>query len=227
MISVEHRWSGQVLEPVDSLAFIGRNPLDHENVYVVTGDSGNGLTHGTIAGMLLADLITGRPNRWASLYDPKRCSLRAATKFARANLDVAAQYAALATAGEVDGMAEIAPGEGAVVRHELAKHAVFRDHDGALYAHSGCVVAWNARESSWDCPCHGSRFDRHDGYVLNGPAARGLAAVDEADAAPLSPSRRDRGASPARHHRLDVESPVLRAWPRFAFDAEDSADYSR
>ena len=69
-----YHWSGQVLEPVDCLAFIGRNPMDHDNVYVVTGDSGQGMTHGTLAGMILTDLISGRTNRWTSLYDPARKS---------------------------------------------------------------------------------------------------------------------------------------------------------
>ena len=70
--AVEHRWSGQVMEPVDGLAFIGRNPLDADNVFIATGDSGMGMTHGTIAGMLLTDLIRGVGNPWAPLYDPKR-----------------------------------------------------------------------------------------------------------------------------------------------------------
>src|SRR5207244_3848090 len=90
---VAFRWSGQVMEPMDGLAFIGRNPHDDPNVYIATGDSGNGMTHGTIAGMLLTDLIMGRENRWATLYDPSRISLRAAKDFAEENLNVAAQYA--------------------------------------------------------------------------------------------------------------------------------------
>ena len=89
----EFRWSGQVMEPVDGLAFIGRNPLDRDNVYIATGDSGNGMTHGTIAGMLLTDLIIGRENPWASLYDPSRKTLGAIKEFAKENLNVAAQYA--------------------------------------------------------------------------------------------------------------------------------------
>jgi len=93
----ELRWSGQVMEPIDSLALIGRNPLDSDNVYVATGDSGNGMTHGTIAGMLLTDLIAGRSNPWAALYDPSRKSLGAIKEFARENLNVAAQYADLVT----------------------------------------------------------------------------------------------------------------------------------
>jgi glycine/D-amino acid oxidase-like deaminating enzyme len=102
--SVETRWSGQVMEPVDGMGFIGRNPLDSDNVYIATGDSGNGMTHGTIAGILLTDLIMGRDNKWATLYDPSRIPVKAAGEFAKENLNVAAQYTDLVTGGEVASM---------------------------------------------------------------------------------------------------------------------------
>ena len=175
---VEFHWSGQVMEPIDSLAFIGRNPGD-KNIYVVTGDSGNGMTHGTIAGILLTDLIMGRGNAWETLYDPSRISLRAAPEFAKENLNVAAQYGDYATAGDVDRVRELAPGTGAVIRHGLKKLAAYRDTHGTLHQcsavcpHLGCIVHWNHTEKTWDCPCHGSRFDPF-GKVLNGPANTGL-----------------------------------------------------
>ena len=115
---VAFRWSGQVMEPVDGLAFIGRNPGD-KNIFVVTGDSGNGLTHGTIAGILLADLIAGRANEWESLYDPSRVSLKAAPGLAKENLNVVAQYGDYATAGDVEDVRAIAPGTGALIRDGL------------------------------------------------------------------------------------------------------------
>jgi glycine/D-amino acid oxidase-like deaminating enzyme/nitrite reductase/ring-hydroxylating ferredoxin subunit len=178
------RWSGQVMEPVDGLAFIGRNPGE-DNVYIATGDSGNGMTHGTIAGMLLADLILGRDNAWATLYDPSRKTLRAASEFARENLNVAAQFADYVTPGEAASVDDIARGEGAIVRRGLKQIAAYRDDSGAVHEHSavcthlGCIVAWNAAETSWDCPCHGSRFHPLDGRVLNGPANTPLATVDD------------------------------------------------
>ncbi len=181
---IEFRWSGQVMEPVDGLAFIGRNPLDADNVFIATGDSGNGMTHGTIAGILLTDLILGRHNEWATLYDPSRKTLRAAVKFAQENLNVAAQYTDWLTGGETDSVEGIAPGTGAIIRRGLAKLAVYRDEGGALHersavcTHLGCIVDWNATEKSWDCPCHGSRFDTK-GRVLNGPAISELAPAEE------------------------------------------------
>jgi len=171
----EFRWSGQVMNSIDGLAFIGRNPGDEPNVYIATGDSGMGLTHGTIAGMLIKDLILGHNNPWTRLYDPSRKSLRSALTFAEENLNVAAQYAAWVTPGEVSAPEEIKPGTGAILRRGLSKIAAFRDDSGKLHErsavcpHLGCIVSWNPTERSWDCPCHGSRFEPN-GKVLNGPA---------------------------------------------------------
>jgi glycine/D-amino acid oxidase-like deaminating enzyme/nitrite reductase/ring-hydroxylating ferredoxin subunit len=182
---IEFRWSGQVMEPVDGLAFIGRNPLDSDNVFIVTGDSGQGMTHGTLAGRLLTDLIAGRENEWAKIYDPSRLPLKAGVEYAKENLNVAAQYTDYLTGGEVSSVEEIAAGEGAILRRGLGKVAVYRDEQGGLYEHSavcthlGCIVAWNGKEKTWDCPCHGSRFAAADGHVVNGPAINGLASADE------------------------------------------------
>ena len=177
------------METIDYLGFIGRNPGDDDNVYVVTGDSGMGLTHGTIAGMLITDLIKREPNRWAGLYDPSRKPVRAAREYARENLNVARQYADYLTGGDVRSADEIAPGSGAVMRRGLRKLAVYRDEQGALHErsavcpHLGCIVQFDDVEKTWDCPCHGSRFDRY-GRVIVGPANRDLAPSAHAERAP-------------------------------------------
>lgn len=182
--AVEFRWSGQVMEPADYLAFIGRNPLDSDNVFIATGDSGQGMTHGTIAGMLLSDLIQGRKNRWENLYSPSRVTLRAMKEYAGENINVAGQFADYITAGDIDSVDELKPGQGAIMREGLSKVAVYRDDSGrvhkrsAVCPHMGCVVAWNSCEKTWDCPCHGSRFTA-EGRVYNGPANSDLSAVDE------------------------------------------------
>jgi Rieske Fe-S protein len=182
MEEVEFVWGGQVMETIDGLAFIGRNPLDCENVFVATGDSGMGMTHGTIAGILLTDLITGRTNPWADLYDPSRKTLKAAGVYAKEALNMAGQYADWVTGGDVSSADEIAFGSGALLRRGLAKVAVYRDNNGRVHEmnatcpHLGCIVHWNQAEKSWDCPCHGSRFTAK-GDVINGPANTGLAPV--------------------------------------------------
>ena len=180
---IEYTWGGQCMETMDGLAFIGRNPLDKENVYIVTGDSGMGITHGTIAGMLLCDLILNRENPWAELYDPSRKTVAAAGPFLKENLNVAGQYLDWVTPGEVSSVDEIEPGHGAVVRRGMTKIAACRDDSGkltevsAVCPHLGCIVHWNNAERSWDCPCHGSRFHA-DGEVVNGPANVILAPVE-------------------------------------------------
>jgi glycine/D-amino acid oxidase-like deaminating enzyme/nitrite reductase/ring-hydroxylating ferredoxin subunit len=176
---VAYRWSGQIVEPVDSLGFIGRNPGVIPNIYVATGDSGNGLTHGTIAGILLTDLIAGRDNPWSKLYDPSRRSVRTAAGFVRDNLNVAAHYTRWVTPGEVRTPLSIPPGQGAVIRRGIHKIACYRDDNGVLHEvsavcpHLFCLVDWNSTERTWDCPCHGSRFDPY-GAVINGPAVDNL-----------------------------------------------------
>jgi glycine/D-amino acid oxidase-like deaminating enzyme/nitrite reductase/ring-hydroxylating ferredoxin subunit len=180
---VVFQWSGQVMEPVDGLAFIGRNPLDADNVFIATGDSGMGMTHGTIAGMLLTDLIAGRKNAWARLYDPSRKTVRAAMEFAKETMNMASQYTDWVTGGDVSSPEEIAPGTGAVLRRGVKKVAVYRDEHGSLHelsaicTHLGCIVSWNSSEHTWDCPCHGSRFDEN-GRVISGPAIRDLDRVE-------------------------------------------------
>jgi glycine/D-amino acid oxidase-like deaminating enzyme/nitrite reductase/ring-hydroxylating ferredoxin subunit len=176
---VEFRWSGQVMETVDGLAFIGRNPLDADNMYVATGDSGMGMTHGTIAGMLLTDLILRRQNPWTDLYDPSRKRSGSAMEWVKENLNVALQYTSWLTKGDVESIDQITPNNGAVVVEDGRKIAVFRDETGTLHrrsavcTHLGCIVSWNPSASTWDCPCHGSRFDKF-GAVTNGPAPKDL-----------------------------------------------------
>jgi len=169
---IADRWSGQVFEPADGVAFIGR---DADHLYLSTGDSGMGMTHGTIAGILLTDLIQGRENPWSKLYDPGRVSLRAAGEMAKENLNFASKYGQYLTGGDVRSVEEIPPGGGALLRHGAKKLAAYRDEQGELHVrsavctHLGCIVAWNTAEKTWDCPCHGSRFDPY-GRVLDGPA---------------------------------------------------------
>lgn len=173
--NVDFRWSGQIMEPVDYMAFIGKNPGTDQHIFIATGDSGNGITHGTVAGILLTDLILGRTNPWSKLYDPSRVTLRATPHFLKENLNVAGQYTDWATGGDVASYEQIAPGAGAVIRRGMKKIAVYRDDQGSIHelsavcTHLYCIVAWNSVERTWDCPCHGSRFDPY-GRVVNGPA---------------------------------------------------------
>jgi glycine/D-amino acid oxidase-like deaminating enzyme/nitrite reductase/ring-hydroxylating ferredoxin subunit len=178
------RWSGQIMEPVDGLAYIGHNPGDEENVYIITGDSGHGLTHGTLGAMLLRDLILGRNNPWAELYNPSRLHFRSLGTYVREATQSTVPYGDWLSDGDVDSASQVEAGEGAVLREGLRKVAVYKDEMNrvhcfsAVCTHLGGIVRWNSAEKTWDCPCHGSRFDRF-GQVINGPAVKELAPVSD------------------------------------------------
>jgi glycine/D-amino acid oxidase-like deaminating enzyme/nitrite reductase/ring-hydroxylating ferredoxin subunit len=182
---ITDRWSGQVMEPVDGVAYIGRNPGD-KNVYVVTGDSGNGMTHGTIAGILITDLIAGRENPWAKLYEPTRKTLKpiVIADYIAENANVMAQLRDYVTPGSEPSADKIKTGEGAILREGAAKIAAYRDESGTLHKfsavcpHLKCIVRWDGCEKTWDCPCHGSRFDAL-GHVINGPAIVNLEPIEQ------------------------------------------------
>ena len=174
-----HRWSGQVLNPIDFTSFTGRNP-GSSRVYVHTGDSGQGITHGVVGSLLLTGLIVDGRHPWTDIYDPARKPISAAGAFISENLTAVKNFAEYVAPGELKSVEELKPGCGAIVRDGLKKVAAYRDKSGSLHLHSaacthlGCHVHWNSLEVCWDCPCHGSHF-AVDGTALNGPAIAPLA----------------------------------------------------
>lgn len=179
---ITHRWSGQVLEPTDFTGFIGRSP-DEEHVFVVSGDSGQGITNGLVAGLLISDLITEGTSPWTEVYAPDRKIHKNIGEYISENITPLKNMAEYLTADAVQSVQGLHPGEGRLVRSGLKKVAACRDRDGALHLHSascthmGCVVHWNSLEQCWDCPCHGSQF-APDGTCLNGPAVSPLSQVE-------------------------------------------------
>jgi glycine/D-amino acid oxidase-like deaminating enzyme/nitrite reductase/ring-hydroxylating ferredoxin subunit len=177
-----YRWSGQVMEPVDHLGFIGKNPGD-ENIYIITGDSGNGMTHTTIGGLLITDLITGKENPWATIYSPRRIPLKTPGAFLKEAVNMAKQYGDWFAAGDIERAEQLTNGEGAIMGKGLKKLALYRDEKSELHVfsavcpHLQCIVQWNADEKTFDCPCHGSRFTS-TGEVINGPAVSGLKKIE-------------------------------------------------
>ena len=184
------RWSTQDNHAVDRVPYIGRVG-DDGDLYVATGFAGWGMTNGTVAGLMISDALRGTSNRWAALYDPDRLHLAASAKaFVTENTSVAAgELRAALDRDEVESLDAIAPGQAAIVSGAEGDRAVYRDSSGGLHAvsaactHMGCTVSWNEAESSWDCPCHGSRF-APDGRVLHGPALSPLDVVEIPDTDP-------------------------------------------
>jgi glycine/D-amino acid oxidase-like deaminating enzyme/nitrite reductase/ring-hydroxylating ferredoxin subunit len=181
-IELTHRWSGQVIETPDGLPYIGRM-ADHQ--YAATGFSGNGMTLGTLAGIMMSDAIVGRSNPWAELFDPGRAAVRRGLwEYLKENADYPYYMMRDRFAGaEGKSLRSVKPGHGKVIEHDGQKVAVYRGPDGvptmvsATCTHMGCLVRWNDAERTWDCPCHGSRF-APQGSVISGPAERPLPEID-------------------------------------------------
>jgi glycine/D-amino acid oxidase-like deaminating enzyme/nitrite reductase/ring-hydroxylating ferredoxin subunit len=182
---VEYRWSGQVLEPIDFMPFSGRNP-GNTNIYIHTGDSGQGITNGVAGSLTILPLIIGEDSRYSWLFDPGRKPLTSTAsigEFVRGQAGAAKNLAEHLGPGELGSLDELKRGEGGIIRRGLAKVAAYRDQSGAVIersascTHLGCIVHWNGFERCWDCPCHGSQF-APDGAVLNGPAVKPLAEVE-------------------------------------------------
>jgi glycine/D-amino acid oxidase-like deaminating enzyme/Rieske Fe-S protein len=179
---IDYRWSGQILEPVDGLPYIGLNAASR-HVYVSSGYSGNGMTWGIVAARVVSDLVIGRQNPYAELYKATRITPLASVRdFVTENLDFPTHFIRdRLTNADVDGSAitDVPLGSGRILAIDGRKYAVFRDEYGDIHSlspvcpHMRCDVEWNEAERSWDCPCHGSRFDA-TGHVLNGPAVTPL-----------------------------------------------------
>ncbi|HMT28810.1 MAG TPA: FAD-dependent oxidoreductase, partial [Bacteroidia bacterium] len=178
---ISFKWSGQVMEPIDSLAYIGKNPGD-ENIYIITGDSGNGMTHGTLGGLIITDLITDKKNPWVDIYSPSRISLKTTSDYLQEVGNMVAQYGDWFGKGDIKNTDELKAGEGAIMAEGFRKLAVYRDEDNVLHIcsavcpHLGAILQWNADEKTFDCPMHGSRFT-NKGVVINGPAISDLKVV--------------------------------------------------
>jgi glycine/D-amino acid oxidase-like deaminating enzyme/nitrite reductase/ring-hydroxylating ferredoxin subunit len=175
--SIEYHWSAELLDPADGLPYIGKI----SNVYVATGLSGEGLTFGTLAGQLISDDILGRENSCAKILNPNRVKpVASAASFLSENVDTALHWIGdRLSPSENAALVQLQPEHGVVIQYEHQKVAAYRDGKGevhlmsAVCPHMGCIVDWNTAEQSWDCPCHGGRFDCK-GALLNGPPMHDL-----------------------------------------------------
>lgn len=177
---ITDRWSAQYYEPADGLPYVGKSPLS--NVYVATGFSGDGLVYGVVAAIILNSQINGVEHEWLEAYNARRFTpLESAGKFIKHNVEVGKHLlSGLLKSGDTK---KLKPGEGKVINYNGNKYAVSKDFYGKVTAlsafctHMGCVIEWNKDEKSWDCPCHGSRFEP-TGKLIEGPATTDLEGKD-------------------------------------------------
>jgi nitrite reductase/ring-hydroxylating ferredoxin subunit len=176
---IVYRWSGEVLVPIDNIAYIGRNRFDKNNVYIITGDSGIGMTYCTIGGILITDLINGIKNKWEDIYKPSRFTFKASKPFFKMLKGDLVSVLKKWFYTDCVELSSIKENEAKIVKLDGKKCGAYRDESGKLFlvsaecTHLKCMVAWNSDEKSWDCPCHGSRFT-FSGKVINGPANKDL-----------------------------------------------------
>jgi glycine/D-amino acid oxidase-like deaminating enzyme/nitrite reductase/ring-hydroxylating ferredoxin subunit len=184
VVAVEHRWSAQDYVPLDNVPYIGRCPRT-EHVFVASGFKKWGMTGGTVAAMLNADLITGGDNPWLDVFDATRVAVgEQAAKFVKENVSVGMHFLKdrIERLRAAD-VSELQPGEGGLVDVDRRAVGAYRDPSGRVHAvsitctHMACTLKWNPAETSWDCPCHGSRFT-HTGAVIEGPATQPLAQIE-------------------------------------------------
>ena len=182
--SIEYRWSAQDYMPVDDVPYIGQLTPNSDRIHVATGFKKWGMTTGMVAGMILSDTILGQENPWKPVFDSTRLDVkRSAKTLVTENANVAKRLVGdrLALLNAPD-FRDLPRGEGRVVEMNGDKVAVHKDDDGIVHAvspfctHMGCTVTWNTAERTWDCPCHGSRFD-HDGHAIQGPTVKDLEKV--------------------------------------------------
>jgi nitrite reductase/ring-hydroxylating ferredoxin subunit len=181
---IEYRWVNEDYVSVDMLPFVGKLTASTDHIWVATGLNAWGMTAGTMAALILTDLILGNENLWAGIYDSTRVRpLASAVEFAKENLNVGKEWLKdhLVPAPK-QAFEDLVPGQGAIIRTDNGTVAAYRDNKGHVHAvsptctHLGCTVVWNPVGGTWDCPCHGSRFDIM-GRVLYGPAIRDLKKV--------------------------------------------------
>ena len=181
LTDVHYRWSSQDGTTVDEIPYVGSLRRGSDRLYTATGFAKWGMTNGTCAATVISDAILQRDNRWAALFDPHRVTVReSAAKFVEENAKVALHWVRDRVIHPQRGVFDdLAPGEASVRQAGLKNLAGYRDDDGELHVvsavctHLACIVSWNKAEQSWDCPCHGSRFD-FDSHVLQGPAVKDL-----------------------------------------------------
>lgn len=183
--TIPFKWSAQYYTSADGLPYIGKMPSGYKKSYVATGFNGNGITFGTLSAIIISNYILGKPNPYGKLFDPGRLKpIAGFTDFIKENADVAYHFIAdRLSIKEINSLKDIKRGEGKIVDFEHQKIAIYKGENGLITAlnpvctHAKCIVNFNNVEKSWDCPCHGGRFDLN-GKVITGPPRHNLSIID-------------------------------------------------
>ncbi|WP_345988566.1 FAD-dependent oxidoreductase [Chryseobacterium sp. Chry.R1] len=183
--TAQYSWSSQYYEPVDGLPYIGVLPGSKGRIYTATGFRGNGMIFGTITSQILSDLIVKGSNKYEQLFSPGRIKpIAGFSTFVQEQATVVFDFIKDKLLTEkITSLSEIKDGEAKVIRYEGESYALYKEKGGSLHMvkstcpHAKCEVRWNSAEITWDCPCHGSRFNVN-GKLLTGPAVKDLQRIE-------------------------------------------------
>lgn len=174
------KWSAQDYKPLDTIPYIGRLTSKFEDIYVATGFNKWGMSNGSFASILLTDLIRNKQSRYEELFNPSRGDVTGNIgEFVKANLNVAKEMIKGKVVQDEIELGDIKNDEGGIIKYDGQRVAAYRDDNGKLFlsdstcTHLGCELEYNDSDRSFDCPCHGSRFN-YDGKVLEGAATTDL-----------------------------------------------------
>ncbi|MGG7176738.1 FAD-dependent oxidoreductase [Clostridium paraputrificum] len=174
----KYEWSAEDYITPDYMPYIGALNKSTKNIFVATGFNKWGLTNGTLAGIIISDLIVDGKSEYEETFNPSRMKTYFSTEFLKHNGDVAYRYIkGKLNMGDLD--TDIKKGEEKIIFLDGNRYGAYRDNSGELFivditcTHLGCELSWNDIEKSWDCPCHGSRFN-YEGGILEGPATEPL-----------------------------------------------------
>ncbi len=176
---VDYYWAAEDNFSVDKVPFIGQHSNTSKNIFVACGFGAWGMTTGTLSGIIITDLILGKKNNWADFFSPLRIIKKGNMTKMKKGLSLKNLLSGKPKKSKEDMIAEVTTGEGKLFKIGYGKVAVYKDEDGKAYTlspvckHMGCIVDWNSEDKTWDCPCHGSRYDRY-GKVIHGPAKANL-----------------------------------------------------
>ena len=183
-LKIEYMWSAQDCITIDKVPYIGYYSNDNENMFVATGFGKWGMTNSMVAANIISDLIAKRDNPYKDIYSPQRFNITASAKtFLQDTLDSIKGLSSNLTIPKKDDLDILLKGTASTFTYDGKKVGVYKDNEGKLYVvdtkcpHLGCQLSWNQDELSWDCPCHGSRFD-YMGNLIDNPAMTNLDVIE-------------------------------------------------
>lgn len=177
---IKYRWNTEDCITLDKIPYIGEYSKMWENAFVATGFNKWGVTTSNIAARIITDKILGEKNEYAEIFKSTRLepvkNIKEVTNMVKESVN-SLVFKKLEIPQEEAN--QIQEGEGKIVEVNGQKIGIYKDKNGQIYKinpvckHLGCELSWNNLDKTWDCPCHGSRYD-YMGNLIYGPSVKDL-----------------------------------------------------